>query len=65
MSEVGAKAATAPDDAFQALGGPEADIHLEQVTKRFGDMTAVDRNRFVLIERDDFQGIEAQQKKIY
>jgi glycerophosphoryl diester phosphodiesterase len=30
-----------------------------------GDMTAVDRNRFVLIERDDFQGIEAQQKKIY
>jgi hypothetical protein len=30
-----------------------------------GDMTAVDRNRFVLIERDDFQGIDAQQKKIY
>jgi glycerophosphoryl diester phosphodiesterase len=30
-----------------------------------GDMTAVDRNRFVLIERDDFQGVEAQQKKIY
>jgi hypothetical protein len=30
-----------------------------------GDMTAVDRNRFVMIERDDFQGVEAQQKKIY
>jgi glycerophosphoryl diester phosphodiesterase len=30
-----------------------------------GDMTAVGRNRFVLIERDDFQGIEAQQKKVY
>ena len=30
-----------------------------------GDMTAVDRNRFVLIERDDAQGVEAQQKKIY
>jgi glycerophosphoryl diester phosphodiesterase len=30
-----------------------------------GDMTAVDRHRFVLIERDDAQGIEAQQKKIY
>jgi glycerophosphoryl diester phosphodiesterase len=30
-----------------------------------GDLTAVDRNRFVLIERDDAQGVEAQQKKIY
>ncbi len=30
-----------------------------------GDMTAVDRHRFVLIERDDAQGVEAQQKKIY
>jgi hypothetical protein len=30
-----------------------------------GDFTAVDENRFVLIERDDFQGAEARQKKIY
>jgi hypothetical protein len=30
-----------------------------------GDMTALDEHRFVLIERDDFQGIEARQKKIY
>ena len=30
------------DQAFAALGGREADIHLEKVTKRFGEMTAVD-----------------------
>jgi len=30
-----------------------------------GDFTAVDAHRFVLIERDDFQGAEARQKKIY
>jgi glycerophosphoryl diester phosphodiesterase len=30
-----------------------------------GDLTAVDKHRFVLIERDDFQGAEALQKKIY
>ena len=30
-----------------------------------GDMTALDQHRFVLIERDDAQGAEAQQKKIY
>jgi hypothetical protein len=30
-----------------------------------GDMTALDKHRFVLIERDDFQGAEARQKKIY
>lgn len=30
-----------------------------------GDFTAVNANRFILIERDDFQGIEALQKKIY
>jgi hypothetical protein len=30
-----------------------------------GDMTALDEHRFVLIERDDAQGAEAQQKKIY
>ncbi|NUT56919.1 MAG: ATP-binding cassette domain-containing protein, partial [Thermoleophilia bacterium] len=29
-------------DAFAALEGREADIHLEKVTKRFGEMTAVD-----------------------
>jgi spermidine/putrescine transport system ATP-binding protein len=29
-------------DAFAALGGKEADIHLEKVTKRFGEMVAVD-----------------------
>jgi hypothetical protein len=30
-----------------------------------GDFTAVDKHRFVLIERDDFQGAEALQKKLY
>jgi len=30
-----------------------------------GDFTAVDRHRFVLIERDDAQGADARQKKIY
>jgi len=40
-------------------------VDAEFPTAVIGDMTAVDRNRFVLIERDDFQGVEAQQKKIY
>src|ERR671919_717885 len=30
-----------------------------------GDLTALDEHRFVLIERDDAQGAEARQKKIY
>lgn len=30
-----------------------------------GDLTAVDEHRFVLIERDDAQGADALQKKIY
>jgi len=30
-----------------------------------GDLTAVDQHRFVLIERDDAQGADALQKKIY
>jgi len=30
-----------------------------------GDLTALDQHRFVLIERDDAQGAEARQKKIY
>ena len=30
-----------------------------------GDMTALDQHRFVLIERDDDQGAQARQKKIY
>jgi glycerophosphoryl diester phosphodiesterase len=30
-----------------------------------GDFTAVDQHRFVLIERDDAQGVEARQKKVY
>jgi hypothetical protein len=30
-----------------------------------GDMTAVDQQRFVLIERDDAQGADARQKKVY
>ncbi len=30
-----------------------------------GDFTAVDENRLILIERDDFQGADARQKKIY
>jgi len=42
MSEAAAKPAKAEGDAFGALDGREADIHLEAVTKRFGEMTAVD-----------------------
>jgi hypothetical protein len=30
-----------------------------------GDFTAVDQHRLILIERDDFQGADARQKKIY
>jgi hypothetical protein len=30
-----------------------------------GDFTALDRHRFVLIERDDAQGADARQKKMY
>ena len=30
-----------------------------------GDLTALDEHRFVLIERDDLQGVEARQKKVY
>jgi hypothetical protein len=30
-----------------------------------GDLTALDEHRFVLIERDDFQGAESQHKLIY
>jgi hypothetical protein len=29
------------------------------------DMTALDQHRFVLIERDDAQGADARQKKVY
>jgi hypothetical protein len=29
------------------------------------DMTAVDEHRFVVMERDNAQGVEAQQKKVY
>src|SRR3954465_4628668 len=43
MSEAAATPAKKSDgDAFEALDGREADIHLEGVTKRFGEMTAVD-----------------------
>lgn len=34
-------------------------------TAVIGDLTALDGHRFVLIERDDFQGIQSIQKKIY
>ncbi len=30
-----------------------------------GDATAIDKHRYLVIERDDFQGVEAQLKKIY
>lgn len=30
-----------------------------------GDLTALDQHRLILIERDDFQGADARQKKIY
>jgi hypothetical protein len=57
----------------------EFDLRTEQYTDRIwnyrvdaafpdaviGDLTALDEHRFVLIERDDFQGADARQKKIY
>jgi hypothetical protein len=57
----------------------EFDLHSEAYTGRtwhyrvdagfpdavIGDFTAVDKNRFVLIERDDDQGMQARQKKVY
>ncbi len=48
-------AATARDgeEPFAALGGKEADIHLESVTKSFGEMTAVD-DLTLSIERGAF-----------
>jgi spermidine/putrescine transport system ATP-binding protein len=46
-------AATTRDEPSAALGGKEADIHLEGVTKRFGDMTAVD-DLTLSIERGAF-----------
>jgi spermidine/putrescine transport system ATP-binding protein len=49
----GARAASGRDDAFAALGGKEADIHLERVTKRFGELAAVD-DLTLSIERGAF-----------
>ena len=50
-------AATARDDEpFAALGGKEADIHLEGVTKSFGEMTAVD-DLTLSIERGAFYAL--------
>ena len=46
MSEAAAKpdqpTKAGTEEPFAALGGAEADIHLDAVTKRFGEMTAVD-----------------------
>jgi len=54
MSETSATPSQAPgDDAFAALGGREADIHLEKVTKRFGELKAVD-DLTLSIERGAF-----------
>ncbi len=44
------------EEAFAALGGKEADIHLEKVTKRFGEMTAVDELT-LSIERGAFYAL--------
>ena len=49
-------AATAREEPFAALGGQEADIHLEGVTKRFGQMTAVD-DLTLSIERGAFYAL--------
>ncbi len=59
MSEAAAKPDHEPaaaGEAFDALGGAEADIHLEQVTKRFGEMTAVDELT-LSIERGAFYAL--------
>ena len=53
MSETTARTDAASGDAFAALGGREADIHLEQVTKRFGELAAVD-DLTLSIERGAF-----------
>jgi spermidine/putrescine transport system ATP-binding protein len=44
------------DDPLAALGGKEADIHLEGVTKSFGEMTAVD-DLTLSIERGAFYAL--------
>jgi spermidine/putrescine transport system ATP-binding protein len=49
-------AAAKDDDAFAALDGTEADIHLAGVTKRFGEMTAVD-DLTLSIERGAFYAL--------
>jgi spermidine/putrescine transport system ATP-binding protein len=51
----GAKASGGAEP-FAALGGKEADIHLEGVTKRFGEMTAVD-DLTLSIERGAFYAL--------
>jgi spermidine/putrescine transport system ATP-binding protein len=58
MSEAAATpgAKAAPEEAFAALGGAEADIHLDAVTKRFGEMTAVDELT-LSIERGAFYAL--------
>ena len=40
-------------------------VDAESPNALIGDLTALDQHRLILIERDDFQGIEARQKKIY
>ena len=63
MSEAAAgseqRASKGADEAFAALGGREADIHLEKVTKRFGEMTAVDELT-LSIERGAFYAAVTQ-----
>ena len=61
MSEAAAKPdeptkAGSDEEAFAALGGKEADIHLEKVSKRFGEMTAVDELT-LSIERGAFYAL--------
>ena len=51
-----AASATTDDDAFAALGGKEADVHLERVSKHFGEMTAVD-DLTLSIERGAFYAL--------
>ena len=56
MNGAPATPAAQGDEAFKALEGREADIHLEGVTKRFGEMTAVDELT-LSIERGAFYAL--------
>ncbi|RLK54937.1 esterase-like activity of phytase family protein [Actinokineospora cianjurensis] len=53
------------DLASGAYTGKRWVYQLDQPNHAIGDLTAVDRDRFLVIERDGGQGVDAKVKKIY